>query len=150
MMMDKEKLSRSLNAADKIKKLLFNYDLELVAARSELQLVNSKIDRYQDSTNKRNRNIYLANKIEKIKIEEFIRQLGKAKNETWNDLEQILNTYTPRYRTLWIMRFIKGMSYEEISADTNYSISNVRKIIDRMNRDLIDYFEGVDFNENTK
>lgn len=150
MMMDKEKLSRSLNAADKIKKLLFNYDLELVAARSELQLVNSKIDRYQNSTNKRNRNIYLANKIEKIKIEEFIRQLGKAKNETWNDLEQILNTYTPRYRTLWIMRFIKGMSYEEISADTNYSISNVRKIIDRMNRDLIDYFEGVDFNENTK
>lgn len=127
------------NAAEKIRKILFNFDLELTASLGELSLAQAKIQRYASKKNKRELEFYTSAKIDEVKIETYIEQLTKGKNETYEALEKILETYTPKYKKIWLMYFIGNQTYEEISATTYYSYNNVKKIIKKLKKDLVDY-----------
>lgn len=127
------------NATEKIRKILFNFDLELTASLGELSLAQAKIQRYASKKNKRELEFYTSAKIDEVKIETYIEQLTKGKNETYEALERILETYTPKYKKIWLMYFIGNQTYEEISATTYYSYNNVKKIIKKLKKDLVDY-----------
>ena len=84
------------NAADSIRKVLFNYDLELVAAQGELKLAEAKVLRYKDEQNNKSKTLWANALINEAKLNTFIEQLTKGKNETYAELEEILSIYTPK------------------------------------------------------
>lgn len=125
-------------AADLVRKLLFNYDLCVTASKGELQLAKAKTIRYKNPKNKKESELYTSARIDEIKLQAFIDQLTDGKNETWKSLEGVLETYTPRYKQIWLMYFISQLSYQEIAEQTNYSIDGVNNIIQKLKKDLID------------
>lgn len=125
------------NAADSIRKVLFNYDLEMTASIGELKICKAKVQRYKNPKTKREKEIYVNARINEEKLNVFIQQLTDGKNETWQALEDVLQTYTPRYKTIWLMYFISQYTYEEIAQKTNYSIDGVKFIVKKLKGDLI-------------
>ena len=136
------------NSAEKIRKLFFNYDLELLAGKGELDLNKAKIKRYATKKNKKELELYTSSLIEEAKITTYIEQLTKGKNEVYENLEAILKTYTPKYRDIWMMYFISQKTHQEISDATFYSIENVKKVIKKLKNDLISY--GIDYNKSNE
>ncbi len=126
------------NAADSIRKVLFNYDLELVAAQGELKLAEAKVLRYKDEQNNKSKTLWANALIDEAKLNTFIEQLTKGKNETYAALEEILSIYTPKYKKIWLMYFIGNYTYEEIAEATNYTIDGISYTIKKIKKDLID------------
>ena len=136
--MAKKERKNVKTAADSVRKVLFNFDLELVAANGELDLTRAKIQRYADKKNRREIERYTSARIDEEKLKAFVRQLIDGKNRTWSSMENILNTYSPKYKTIWLMYFISQYSYEEIAERTGYSIDGINFIIKKLKTDLID------------
>lgn len=127
------------NGAEKVRRVLFNFDLELTASLGELSIAKAKVQRYSTKKNKREIQCYTSASIDEIKLNVYIDQLTNGKNETFEALEDLLNTYNAKYKKIWLMFFIGHQTYEDIAANTHYSYNNVRKIISRLRQDLIDY-----------
>ncbi len=125
-------------AADSVRKILFNFDLEMTASVGELKLARAKTLRYKNPKNNREKEIYTNARIDEEKLKVFIQQLTAGKNETWQSLEQILEIYNPKYKKIWLMYFISQYTYEEIAQKTNYSVDGVNFIIQKLKKDLID------------
>lgn len=134
-----KKEKKPINAAEKIRRILFNFDLELTASLGELSLAKARVQRYADKKNRKELEIYTSACIDEAKLNVYIDQLTKGKNETYESLEKILETYNPKYKKIWLMYFIGQQTYEEISSKTYYSYNNVKKIIKKLRKDLISY-----------
>lgn len=136
--MAKKEIKEAKTAADSVRKVLFNFDLELVAANGELDLTKAKVQRYADKKNRQEIERYTTARIDEEKLKVFVQQLIDGKNKTWKSMENLLNTYTPKYKTIWLMYFISQYSYEEIAERTGYTIEGVNFIIRKLKKDLID------------
>lgn len=140
--MAKEESKNAKTAADSVRKVLFNFDLELVAANGELDLTRAKIQRYADKKNRLEIERFTSARIDEEKLKIFVQQLIDGKNKTWKSMENLLNTYTPKYKTIWLMYFISQYSYEEIAEQTGYTIEGINFIIRKLKKDLIDLVKG--------
>lgn len=140
--MAKEESKNAKTAADSVRKVLFNFDLELVAANGELDLTRAKIQRYADKKNRLEIERFTSARIDEEKLKIFVQQLIDGKNKTWKSMENLLNTYTPKYKTIWLMYFISQYSYEEIAEQTGYTIEGINFIIRKLKKDLIDLAKG--------
>lgn len=136
--MAREENRNAKTAADSVRKVLFNFDLELVAANGELDLARAKIHRYADKKNKHEIERFTSARIDEEKLQVFVQQLIDGKNKTWKSMENLLSTYTPKYKTIWLMYFISQYSYEEIAEQTGYTIDGINFIIQKLKKDLID------------
>lgn len=137
--MQEQKNNHPRNGAEKIRRILFNFDLELTASLGELSLAKAKVQRYASKKNKREIEFYTSACIDEVKLSVYIEQLTKGKNETYEALENILETYSPKYKKIWLMYFIGQQTYEEISSKSCYSYNNVKRVIKKLRKDLIDY-----------
>lgn len=134
--MDDYEAKKGKLAGDKIRKLLFNIDLNIVYAKGSEKLANENFKLNQKIKNPKNQKKAMQAKIEKECYKVYLRNLEDTKQEIEIELNKILNRYAPKYKTIWLMYFIQQSTIEEIAKATNYTIDNVNKIIKKLKNDL--------------
>lgn len=127
------------NALEKIKRTLFNIDLELIDVDSRLKLCEAKMQQFRDSKKRLASKQYISAAIDEKKLTIYRARLIETKNEIYAAIEPLLKTYRPKYREIWVLHFIQGHPIEEIAIVTKYADRHVKRIIASMRRDLIAY-----------
>lgn len=130
------------NAAERVRKVLFNFDLELEASIGELKFHQARIIRFKHAKQGRGLENLMYSRIEEEKLLVYIDHLTQGKNETYQALESVLNTYNPTYKKIFIMHFISHLSHQEIADMTNYSLVHIKRIIKKLKKDLINLDGG--------
>jgi len=136
--MEKES-QEAKTVVERIRKLLFNYDLAITYANGEISLRNAEMNRYEGKGGNANRKFVVA-KIEKERLEIYIAEIENAKRELLENLEIITDKYIGKYKQVFYSYFIEGKSYQEIAEITNYSFEAIKVIIKRLKRELISMF----------
>jgi len=67
-----KKEKKPINAAEKIRRILFNFDLELTASLGELSLAKARVQRYADKKNRKELEIYTSACIDEAKLNVYI------------------------------------------------------------------------------
>lgn len=132
---DSTKVAKDI--VQKIKRFLYNCDLALVYANSEIQLRNAEIKLFEGDNRKKSRFRYFKAKQEKEQFEIFEDDINHIKDEITENLSIILDKYQPKYRQIFLLFFIESKSYQEIAEITHYSFEAVKVIIKRLKNDLI-------------
>ena len=127
------------NALEKIKRTLFNIDLEIVSADARLKVANANMEKLRDAKKPYLKKSYVSWAIEERKLTIYRARLVEAKNEIYAAIEPLLKTYRTRYREIWVMHFIQGHTIEEIAQATKYADRHVKRIVASMRQDLIAY-----------
>lgn len=135
-----EQTRQATTIVERIKKLLFNYDLAIVYAKGEIQLRRAAMDLYSNDTRKNSQKKFVVAKIDKERFEDYVADLENAKKEILDNLEIILSKYTERYRQVFIMYFLENKTYDEICAKTNYAPDGLKYAIDKLKKDLIQMY----------
>ena len=125
---------------DKIKQLLYNYDLAIVYANGEIKLREATMSLYSNDTRKKSQMRFINAKVDKERFEDYVADLENAKREILDNLDIILSKYTEKYKRIFIMFFIENRSYDEICEKTNYTPDAVNKIISKLKSDVIDLY----------
>ena len=126
------------NAAERVRKVLFNYDLEIEASIGELKFHRARIIRFKNAKQGRGLENLTYSRIEEEKLLVYIEQLTLGKNETYKAIESVLNTYNPTYKKIFFMHFISKLSHQEIADMTNYSLAHIKRIIKKLKKDFIE------------
>ena len=132
--------NQSKNVVDKIKKMLFNIDLSLAYADAQIQANNAKMELYSNDKRKSAQKRFISAKIDKERYEQYINSAKNLKDELIDHLNIILDKYKPNYKIVFISYFIENKTYNEISAETHYSMDAIKVIIKKLKSDLIDIF----------
>ena len=125
---------------DKIKQLLYNYDLTLLYANGEIKIRQSTMDLYSGSKNKYRQKKFIEAKVDKERYEIFVEDLENARKEIKENLEIILSKYQSRYKEIFMLYFFEEKTYKEIAKITSYSIPMITKIIKRLKDDLLTFY----------
>lgn len=125
---------------DRIKKLLYNYDLSIEYAKGQIKLRQATINLYSNDTRKYSQRKFLIAKIDKDRYENYIAELEDAKRSILDNLDILLSKYTERYKQVFIMYFLQNKTYDEICDATNYAPDGLKDIIARLKGDLIQLY----------
>lgn len=135
-----EETRQAQTIVDKIKQLLYNYDLTLAYAKGEIAVRDATMKLYGNSTNHFKQKKFLDAKIEKEKLEIFVQDIENARSELLDNIEIILSKYEKRYANIFKLYFFEEKSYKDIAEKTAYSIPMVTKIIKRLKTDLLTFY----------
>ena len=135
------------NVADKIRLVLYNYDMEIEQAKAQLRKAYAKTECFKDSKIHWQQEKYYSGQIEKIKYQTYIEQLRKAKRKVLDDISIILDIYYPQIKHIWLEYCLKNKNSRQIAKELNIHGATVKKAIRQINADLINY--GIlDYQEN--
>jgi len=137
-MIESSKEARTV--VDRLKKLLYNYDLEIVYAKGEIKLRQASMSLYENDIRRNSQKKFVVAKVDKERFENYVDELENAKREITDNLEIILSKYTPRYRQVFIMYFFENKTYDEICEATHYAPDGLKKIIQKLKSDLIQLY----------
>ena len=135
-----EETRKATNIISRIKRLLYNYDMALVEAKGQLDMREASMKRYKNDKRKSYVRKYLAAKIDCDRLNIYISEINQAKNDLYDNLNLVLDTYNEKYKNVFILYFIEGKSYEDIATITSYSREAIRTIIRRQKNDILDIF----------
>ena len=124
-----EDSKQAKTVVERLKKLLYNYDLEIVYANGQVKLRQATMNLYENDSRKSSKKKFVVAKIDKERYENYIDELNNAKREITDNLEIILSKYTPRYKQIFIMYFFENKTYDEICDATAYSFDGLKTII---------------------
>ena len=130
------------NVAEKIRKVLVSFDLEIETAKAQLKKSNTQVYCFKDSTKVYEKNKYYYGLLNQVKYKEYIRQLQQQKIDFLIQLKSVLNLYYSTYSDLWIQHFIHNKDIDEIVRENKIKKSTIKKIFKMMNQDLINYLEN--------
>lgn len=130
------------NVAEKIRKVLVSFDLEIETAKAQLKKSNTQVYCFKDSTKVYEKNKYYYGLLNQVKYKEYIRQLQQQKMDFLKQLNNVLNLYYSTYSDLWIQHFIHNKDIDEIVRENKIKKSTIKKIFKMMNQDLINYLEN--------
>ena len=135
-----EDTKQAKNVIQKLKKLLYNYDLALVYAKGEIKLREATMNLYSQDKRRYSQRKFLVAKVEKERFEDYISDLENSKREILDNLDIILSKYTPKYKQVFIMYFLENRSYDEIASETHYTFDGICDIIAKLKKDVIDLY----------
>lgn len=121
-----------------IKKLLYNYDLSITYAQGEIKFHECNMNLYANSRKTKEKAKFVSHKIDMQKYAIYIEELTKAKEGVLATLNSVLDKYNQLYKNVFYMKYFQNKQLEEIANETGYSVSGIKKIIDRMKNDFID------------
>ena len=128
------------NIVDKIKKLLFNYDMAIVYAKGEISFREADMELYKSNKGKYGAKKFALARIDKERFEIYIEKINNAKNELLENLSLVLDKYNDKYKQVFMLFFIESKTYQEIADITHYSFEAVKVIIKRFKNDLLTMF----------
>lgn len=135
--MDNKKEAKTV--VDKIRRLLFNYDMAIVYAKGEISFREADMELYRGK-GKVGAKKYAIARIDKERYEIYIEKIENAKSELLENLSIMLSKYNNKYKQVFMLFFIESKSYQEIADITHYSFEAVKYIIKRLKRDLLTMF----------
>lgn len=135
-----EDMEKAKNVIERIKVLLFNYDLELAYARGCVRKNEITMRLYENDHRKDRQRKFLSAKVDKERFENYIDEIIDAKREIMDNIDIVLSNYTPVYKRVFIMYFFENKTLEEISSETNYSFDGVRWIINKLKSLIIQLY----------
>lgn len=135
-------VERGQRIADSIRKVLFNCDLRLIHAQSELDLANQDFKLYSKLDGQANQRKALRAKAKRDTYKIYVENIGKIKNQVKLNLNNVLARYTPKYQKIWYMYFIEQATIDEICTAVSYSKGNVNIIIKKLKMELNHHFNG--------
>ncbi len=135
----KEETKKTQTVVDRIRVLLFNYDLAIQMAQTEIKKRTADIELYKGHGGKMGRKLLVA-KVEKERYEKYINELVILKNELIEGLEIILDKYSNSYKKVFMLYFIEKKSLEEIKKQTCYSLTAIKYIVNKFRNELITMF----------
>ena len=125
---------------EKIKQLLYNYDLTIAYAQGEIAIRNASMDLYKGSKSQYKQRKFLEAKIDKEKFQIFVDDVENARSELLDNVEIILSKYQKKYKDIFMLYFFQEKSYKEIADQTAYSIPMITKVIKRLKNDLLTFY----------
>jgi DNA-directed RNA polymerase specialized sigma24 family protein len=135
----KEENKKIQTVVDRIRVLLFNYDLAIQMAQTEIKKRTADIELYKGHGGKTGRKFLVA-KVEKERYERYVNELIILKNELIEGLEIILDKYSNSYKQVFMLYFIERKSLEEIKRQTCYSLTAIKYIVNKFRSELITMF----------
>ena len=135
-----EDVKKATDMIQKIKRLLYNYDLAIVEAKGQYELRQAAMRRYSQDKRKFAVRKKLAAKIDCDRIDTYINEINSKKQEVYDNLMLVLDRYNKRYTKVFMMYFIEEKTYEEIATVTSYSRDAIRTIVRRLKNDILDIF----------
>ena len=133
-------MKRAQNIATKLKVLLFNLDLTLEYAKSEIEVRRATMKLYQGETAKWKQRRFLEAKVDEERYQIYLEDIIKTRNELLENVELILSKHTERYKKIFLMFFLQDKSITEIADETHYSVDTVKKIIQKLKQDLLTFY----------
>jgi len=121
---------------DKIRKLLFNYDMAIVYAKGEIKFREADMELYKGK-GKFGAKKYALARIDKERYEIYIDKIEAAKSDLLDNLAIMLDKYNEKYKQVFVLFFIENKSYQDIAEITHYSFEAVKVIIKRLKSDLL-------------
>lgn len=140
--MEKDKAARGQRIADNIRKLLLNCDLRIVYGEGELKLAQEDFKLNSKKGGKTNLRKAIQAKARAETYKVYIKNVNKIKSDISLSLDAVLSRYTPKYKTIWIMYFIKQATIEEICSAVSYSRGNINVIIKKLKLDFDHFYQG--------
>ena len=134
------------NVVNKIRAVLFNYDMEIEQAKAQLRKAYAKTSCFKDSKIHWQQEKYYSGEIEKIKYQSYINQLKKDKQKVLQDISNVLDIYYPEHKHVWLEYCLKNKLPKMIAKELDIHTAKVKKIIRIINQDLINY--GILENDN--
>lgn len=134
------------NVVNKIRAVLFNYDMEIEQAKAQLRKAYAKTSCFKDSKIHWQQEKYYSGEIEKIKYQSYINQLKKDKQKVLQDISNVLDIYYPEHKHVWLEYCLKNKLPKMIAKELDIHTAKVKKIIRLINQDLINY--GILENDN--
>lgn len=136
----REDTKQAQNIASKLKRLLFNLDLTREYAKSEIEIRRATMKLYKGETAKWKQRKFLEAKVDEERFKVYLEDIEKARSDLLENIELILSKHTERYRKIFIMFFLEDKSISEIADESHYSIDTVKKIIQKLKRDLLTFY----------
>lgn len=93
---------------------------------------------YANSRKSKEKAKFVSHKIDMQKYAIYIEELIKAKEGVLATLNSVLDKYNQLYKNVFYMKYFQNKQLEEIANETGYSVSGIKKIIDKMKNDFID------------
>lgn len=118
----------------KLRNTLMEYDFELLNAKSELTIIQAKVQKFARSKKKVAR--YTEWRVAEEKTKTYIHKLELGLDQTLEYLDLLLVEYGIKERKVFKSYYLKEMSIEEISQTENLEIEKVAEIIERLEKDF--------------
>lgn len=134
-----ENTEKAKTIVDRIRKLLFNYDLSIAYGKSEIHRRSIEMELYEGKQGNAYKK-FVAAKVEKERFELYVDEMENAKKELLENFNLITDKYIGKYRQVFVAYFIENKSYEEIAEITSYSFEAIKWIIRKLKRELLDLF----------
>lgn len=128
------------NVVDKIRKTLFNFDLQIAQVEAEIKNREEIMDLHCCSTKKKDLEAFTIAKIEKENYEVFAYRLKEQKKNLVDRVSLIAKKYEGKYSQIFMLYFFENLSHQEIATRIGYSVSRIDHIVARMKKDII-YFK---------
>ena len=126
---------------ERLRKLLYNYDMTIVYVNSEIAYREKKIDVLKNSRRNSAQKLMIEMKIEKDRYESYLEELIEQKKQLQENLDIVLNKYQPKYKAIFYYYFIQKKDLTEIAELTKFSYSNVKCIIRKLKNEIINAYE---------
>ena len=141
----REDTKQQANIIARIRKLILNFELSIEYAKAEIKLREADMKLFESSlTSPKKKSYrkqqYLNAKIDKEKLEIYLYDVTKARDELHKDLDRVLNNYRPIHKQVIKMFFFEDKTYQEIADTTHYSFDFVKDIISNFKRDILNYY----------
>lgn len=124
-----------------IKNLLLNLDLTIEFCKCEVAAYAAKMDLYKNSKSKYKQRMFIDSKINKERVEIFLEDTLREKEELLLGVNQIIDKYFKPFQKVFVLYFIEDMSVEDIARELNYSVEFIQKVIKQQNEDLITFYQ---------
>ena len=126
---------------ERLRKLLYNYDMTIVYVNSEIAYREKKIDVLKNSRRNSAQKLMIEMKIEKDRYESYLDELIEQKKQLQENLDIVLSKYQPKYKAIFYYYFIQKKDLTEIAELTKFSYSNVKCIIRKLKNEIINVYE---------
>ena len=120
---------------DSIRRLLFNYDLQITRVKSELALRQETMDFAVDNDN----SLFQKNKIEYDNYKLFLVRLEQQKRQLIEKLNEVAKKYEGEYSEVFALFYFEHKDCKEIAAMLGISEKKVAFLIHRYEKDLVHF-----------
>lgn len=127
--------SNNNTVIDSIRKLLFNYDLQITRVKSELALRQETMDFAVDNDN----SLYQRNKIEYDNYKLFLVRLEQQKRQLIEKLNEVAKKYEGEYSEVFALFYFEHKDFKEIAEILGISEKKVMWLVHRYEKDLVHF-----------
>lgn len=136
-MLTPEETKKAKLITENIREFLFNTDLEVAFANSQIDWIDAELKRIKFKTSQYNKKRFHELKLSKEALIQYTEDIIANKNRLMKQLDSILDLYEYRYKKVFVAAFINGKTLQETADFAGLSLERTKEVKRKLRETLL-------------